>query len=223
MRLLPFVALLSVAFVAECLAQSTFPGRHTLAPRDPRETALFVTAPGDTTAISPVLSRSVSLDSTALSKLSTSPLALVSAPGDGRFLLPVRLVLEREGTVDESYDYHSDGLILPVVAVTNQTGGFIPFSDSIYGGSVAQTVTDTRPLDIFLGLDSSVVLFTGLPIGKMPLRTLENTPIKLLLSSVTLRQGTSEKQTWSRFVKKVHRKFRLHVTIYYQVYQSKGD
>ena len=218
MRFFSLVALLSTVLVAQGLAQGSF-APHALEPRDPREATLFVSAPGDTTNIVPVQSRSVSLDSTVLSKLSTAALEIVPAPGDGRFLVPVRFVLEREGTVDESYNYQTDGMILPVVAVTNQTGGFIPFLDSIYGGSVAKTIADAQWLDIFLGIDASVALFTSLPVGNRPIRTLENAPIKLLLSTVAERSGMNEKRTWSYFVDKVHREFRLRVTVYYQVYE----
>lgn len=214
MKLL-FSLLLFVA--VHCFAQ--FPGPHALEPRDPREATLFVSTPGDTTDIAPVQSRSVSLDSTALSKLSTAALELVPAPGEDRWLIPVRFVLEREGTVDESHDHDRDGMILPVVGVTGQESGFIPFSDSIYGGSVAKTVTDAIWYDIFLGLDSSVSIFATLPIGNRPIRTLENTPIKLLLSTVAERSGMNEKRTWAHFMNKVHTKFRLHVTVYYQVYE----
>ena len=218
MRFFSLVALLSTVLVAQGLAQGSF-APHALEPRDPREATLFVSAPDDTTNIVPVQSRSVSLDSTALSKLSTAALEIVPAPGQGRFLVPVRFVLEREGTVDASYNYQTDGMILPVVAVTAQSGGFIPFLDSIYGGSVAKTIADAQWLDIFLGIDTSVALFTSLPIGNRPVRTLENTPVKLLLSTVAERSGMNEKRTWSYFVDKVHREFRLHVTVYYQVYE----
>ena len=189
---------------------------YTLVPEDPTQPILYIGSVGDTTGIARQLSKTVTLDSTAMADLPTTAVELVPAPGADLFVIPRYMTLKREGTV-EAIDFTTEGYGFVLYAYGAETSGFL---------SLAFTPNNQPDFSLFSRSgeylsealsEAGFNFFTTLPSGLNEARPIANTPLHLY--PAILRQGMNltDAETWAGLAAKLSGDWQLVVTIYYQI------